>query len=168
MRVGYRRLDIGDMLFQSFAQLLTAVFLAGFREQIDDLATRTDYPVDTALAIDKTQHLDTIYQTLAGGPFGNLGHCLFLALGNSGRGNFDAIDDLRVGVNEAVSVLSDVDPDADGAIARADVLTPAVAAKNALSAMSSGERETRVALRAGSLVVYSSQGGGTKDTWVVD
>ncbi len=27
----------------------------------------------------------------------------------------DAIDDLRVGVNEAVSVLSDVDPDADGA-----------------------------------------------------
>jgi uncharacterized circularly permuted ATP-grasp superfamily protein len=27
---------------------------------------------------------------------------------------------------------------------------------------------TRVALRAGSLVVNSSQGGGTKDTWVVD
>ena len=26
---------------------------------------------------------------------------------------------------------------------------------------------TRVALRAGSLVVNSSQGGGTKDTWVV-
>ena len=43
---------------------------------------------------------------------------------------------------------TDPDPDADGAIARADVLTPAVAAKNALSAMSSGERETRVALRA--------------------
>jgi hypothetical protein len=43
---------------------------------------------------------------------------------------------------------TDPDPDADGAIARADVLTPAVAAKIALSAMSSGERETRVALRA--------------------
>jgi uncharacterized circularly permuted ATP-grasp superfamily protein len=27
---------------------------------------------------------------------------------------------------------------------------------------------TRVALEAGSLVVNSSQGGGTKDTWVVD
>ena len=27
---------------------------------------------------------------------------------------------------------------------------------------------TRVALREGSLVVNSSQGGGTKDTWVVD
>jgi uncharacterized circularly permuted ATP-grasp superfamily protein len=27
---------------------------------------------------------------------------------------------------------------------------------------------TRVALRRGSLVVNSSQGGGTKDTWVVD
>jgi uncharacterized circularly permuted ATP-grasp superfamily protein len=27
---------------------------------------------------------------------------------------------------------------------------------------------TRVALAAGSLVVNSSQGGGTKDTWVVD
>ena len=27
---------------------------------------------------------------------------------------------------------------------------------------------TRVALRAGSLVVNSSQGGGSKDTWVVD
>jgi len=27
---------------------------------------------------------------------------------------------------------------------------------------------TRVALRAGSLVVNSSQGGGTKDTWVLD
>jgi uncharacterized circularly permuted ATP-grasp superfamily protein len=27
---------------------------------------------------------------------------------------------------------------------------------------------TRVALRQGSLVVNSSQGGGTKDTWVVD
>jgi uncharacterized circularly permuted ATP-grasp superfamily protein len=27
---------------------------------------------------------------------------------------------------------------------------------------------SRVALRAGSLVVNSSQGGGTKDTWVVD
>jgi uncharacterized circularly permuted ATP-grasp superfamily protein len=27
---------------------------------------------------------------------------------------------------------------------------------------------TRVALRDGSLVVNSSQGGGTKDTWVVD
>ena len=27
---------------------------------------------------------------------------------------------------------------------------------------------TRVALKAGSLVVNSSQGGGTKDTWVVD
>jgi uncharacterized circularly permuted ATP-grasp superfamily protein len=27
---------------------------------------------------------------------------------------------------------------------------------------------TRVALRKGSLVVNSSQGGGTKDTWVVD
>jgi len=26
---------------------------------------------------------------------------------------------------------------------------------------------TRVALRAGSLVVNSSQGGGTKDTWVL-
>ena len=27
---------------------------------------------------------------------------------------------------------------------------------------------TRVALRKGSLVVNSSQGGGTKDTWIVD
>lgn len=27
---------------------------------------------------------------------------------------------------------------------------------------------TRVALKKGSLVVNSSQGGGTKDTWVVD
>jgi uncharacterized circularly permuted ATP-grasp superfamily protein len=27
---------------------------------------------------------------------------------------------------------------------------------------------TRVALREGSLVVNSSQGGGTKDTWIVD
>ena len=27
---------------------------------------------------------------------------------------------------------------------------------------------TRVALKEGSLVVNSSQGGGTKDTWVVD
>jgi uncharacterized circularly permuted ATP-grasp superfamily protein len=27
---------------------------------------------------------------------------------------------------------------------------------------------TRVAMREGSLVVNSSQGGGTKDTWVVD
>jgi uncharacterized circularly permuted ATP-grasp superfamily protein len=27
---------------------------------------------------------------------------------------------------------------------------------------------TRVALRAGSLVVNSSQGGGSKDTWVVE
>jgi uncharacterized circularly permuted ATP-grasp superfamily protein len=27
---------------------------------------------------------------------------------------------------------------------------------------------TRVALRAGSLVVNSSQGGGTKDTWVLE
>ena len=27
---------------------------------------------------------------------------------------------------------------------------------------------TRVALEAGSLVVNSSQGGGTKDTWVLD
>jgi uncharacterized circularly permuted ATP-grasp superfamily protein len=27
---------------------------------------------------------------------------------------------------------------------------------------------TRVALREGSLVVNSSQGGGVKDTWVVD
>ena len=27
---------------------------------------------------------------------------------------------------------------------------------------------TRVALKQGSLVVNSSQGGGTKDTWVVD
>jgi uncharacterized circularly permuted ATP-grasp superfamily protein len=27
---------------------------------------------------------------------------------------------------------------------------------------------TRVALREGSLVVNSSQGGGSKDTWVVD
>jgi uncharacterized circularly permuted ATP-grasp superfamily protein len=27
---------------------------------------------------------------------------------------------------------------------------------------------TRVALRPGSLVVNSSQGGGSKDTWVVD
>ena len=27
---------------------------------------------------------------------------------------------------------------------------------------------TRVALRKGSLVVNSSQGGGSKDTWVVD
>ncbi|MDO9623334.1 MAG: circularly permuted type 2 ATP-grasp protein, partial [Pseudomonas sp.] len=27
---------------------------------------------------------------------------------------------------------------------------------------------TRVALREGSLVVNSSQGGGTKDTWVVE
>jgi uncharacterized circularly permuted ATP-grasp superfamily protein len=27
---------------------------------------------------------------------------------------------------------------------------------------------TRVALRAGSLVVNSSQGGGSKDTWVMD
>jgi uncharacterized circularly permuted ATP-grasp superfamily protein len=27
---------------------------------------------------------------------------------------------------------------------------------------------TRVALKAGSLVVNSSQGGGTKDTWMVD
>jgi uncharacterized circularly permuted ATP-grasp superfamily protein len=27
---------------------------------------------------------------------------------------------------------------------------------------------TRVALKAGSLVVNSSQGGGTKDTWVVE
>jgi uncharacterized circularly permuted ATP-grasp superfamily protein len=27
---------------------------------------------------------------------------------------------------------------------------------------------TRVALRKGSLVVNSSQGGGTKDTWVLD
>ncbi|MEA2945358.1 MAG: hypothetical protein QOI40_688, partial [Alphaproteobacteria bacterium] len=27
---------------------------------------------------------------------------------------------------------------------------------------------TRVALQAGSLVVNSSQGGGTKDTWVLD
>jgi uncharacterized circularly permuted ATP-grasp superfamily protein len=27
---------------------------------------------------------------------------------------------------------------------------------------------TRVALTAGSLVVNSSQGGGTKDTWVLD
>ncbi|MDQ5853171.1 MAG: circularly permuted type 2 ATP-grasp protein, partial [Chloroflexota bacterium] len=27
---------------------------------------------------------------------------------------------------------------------------------------------TRVALRRGSLVVNSSQGGGTKDTWVID
>jgi uncharacterized circularly permuted ATP-grasp superfamily protein len=27
---------------------------------------------------------------------------------------------------------------------------------------------TRVALREGSLVVNSSQGGGTKDTWVLD
>ena len=27
---------------------------------------------------------------------------------------------------------------------------------------------TRVALKAGSLVVNSSQGGGTKDTWVLD
>jgi uncharacterized circularly permuted ATP-grasp superfamily protein len=27
---------------------------------------------------------------------------------------------------------------------------------------------TRVALEQGSLVVNSSQGGGTKDTWVVD
>ncbi len=27
---------------------------------------------------------------------------------------------------------------------------------------------TRVALKEGSLVVNSSQGGGTKDTWIVD
>jgi len=27
---------------------------------------------------------------------------------------------------------------------------------------------TRVALRSGSLVVNSSQGGGTKDTWVLE
>ncbi len=27
---------------------------------------------------------------------------------------------------------------------------------------------TRVALRKGSLVVNSSQGGGTKDTWVIE
>jgi uncharacterized circularly permuted ATP-grasp superfamily protein len=27
---------------------------------------------------------------------------------------------------------------------------------------------TRVALKAGSLVVNSSQGGGTKDTWVLE
>jgi len=27
---------------------------------------------------------------------------------------------------------------------------------------------TRVAMRAGSLVVNSSQGGGAKDTWIVD
>ena len=27
---------------------------------------------------------------------------------------------------------------------------------------------TRVALREGSLVVNSSQGGGSKDTWIVD
>ena len=27
---------------------------------------------------------------------------------------------------------------------------------------------TRVALKKGSLVVNSSQGGGTKDTWVID
>ena len=27
---------------------------------------------------------------------------------------------------------------------------------------------TRVAMKEGSLVVNSSQGGGTKDTWVVD
>jgi uncharacterized circularly permuted ATP-grasp superfamily protein len=27
---------------------------------------------------------------------------------------------------------------------------------------------TRVALKKGSLVVNSSQGGGTKDTWVLD
>jgi uncharacterized circularly permuted ATP-grasp superfamily protein len=27
---------------------------------------------------------------------------------------------------------------------------------------------TRVAMRKGSLVVNSSQGGGTKDTWVLD
>ena len=27
---------------------------------------------------------------------------------------------------------------------------------------------TRVAMRAGSLVVNSSQGGGTKDTWIIE
>ena len=27
---------------------------------------------------------------------------------------------------------------------------------------------TRVAMKAGSLVVNSSQGGGSKDTWIVD
>jgi len=92
MRVGYRRLDIGDMLFQSFAQLLTAVFLAALREQIDDLATRTDYPVDTALAIDKAKHLDAIDKAVLRRPFGNLRHRLLFSVGHTRRGYFDAVD----------------------------------------------------------------------------
>ena len=45
-------------------------------------------------------------------------------------------------------------------------LRPFVLSGNGVSMVPGGL--TRVALRAGSLVVNSSQGGGTKDTWVLE
>ena len=39
---------------------------------------------------------------------------------------------------------------------------------HALNLRDSGVKDVAVALRKGSLVVNSSQGGGSKDTWIVD
>jgi uncharacterized circularly permuted ATP-grasp superfamily protein len=55
--------------------------------------------------------------------------------------------------------------DGDALVARHIDLRPYVLAGRDISLVPGGL--TRVALRAGSLVVNSSQGGGTKDTWVL-
>ena len=54
------------------------------------------------------------------------------------------------------------------AAARVGLVLKLIAAGAAVIPIAVGAYLTRVALRKGSMVVNSSQGGGSKDTWVVD
>ena len=82
-RIVDRLLNVFKVRIESLSELLCAMLLAAFGQQVKHPASRTDQPVNAAMMIGKAQDLDAIQRIVSSGPVMNSGDRLFFAVRNT-------------------------------------------------------------------------------------
>ena len=84
--------DVLDMLFGRFVELLGAVLVRAFRQQVDDVATRVCDPVHALVMVDEAQDLNAVQVSGLLGKAADAGDSLFLTFRDTCRGHLEAVD----------------------------------------------------------------------------
>ena len=80
------------MLLRRLAQLLAAMLQRTFGQQVQGLAATVGNPVDTLMTVDEAENLYFLEAVNLGGITANHLDGLFLAVADTSRPHFDAID----------------------------------------------------------------------------
>ena len=87
-----RILDVIEMFFGSFLQLLGAMFQRSLAQEVQHLTAGLTYPIDRSLPVHESKHLHLMQMIASSRPFANHANGLHLSIRHTSRGHLHPIN----------------------------------------------------------------------------